>query len=58
MQKKSQECGDNVEEFIQYKELLLLKHEYAQGASPSPKVNKERHKLVKSGKAKIVEDTE
>lgn len=45
-----------MEEFIQHKDLLLTRYEYAIGDAPSPKVNKDRHKLVKNGKAKIVED--
>jgi hypothetical protein len=46
-----------MEEFIQHKDLLLTKHEFAGGDAPTPKVNKARHKLVKDGKAKIVVDT-
>lgn len=43
-----------MEEFIQHKDLLLTRYEWAGGSAPTPKANKDRHKLVKSGKAKIV----
>ena len=46
-----------MEEFIQYKDLLLTRYEFAQGAGVDAKTLKARHKLVKDGKAKIVEDT-
>lgn len=50
-------CSNQImEEFIQHKDLLLTKYEYAGGDAPSPKTNKERHKLVKNGKAKIIKD--
>lgn len=45
-----------MEEFLQHKDLLLTRFEWAGGTAPTPKVNRERHKLVKAGKAKIIKD--
>lgn len=43
-----------MEEYFQYKDLLLLRHEFYGGDVPKPKVNEARHKLLKKGQAVIV----
>lgn len=42
------------EKFIQFKNLLLTREEWAMGDAPKPKVNDARHKLIKKGQAEIV----